>query len=146
MTWLDVWLGRLLLEIKLLLKNVDVVVCDRWIQDVIIDLIVDTKRYDLLRGKWYKRFVRVLPAFTRQYLIVRNTESIVTHRPDVTRDISFKLRRKLYKRMMKIPDIVVIYNENTVDSAANAILSDWINGQACTLTNIAAPEHVKSKV
>lgn len=146
LTWLDVLLGRFLLDARLLFKNADVVICDRWIQDVIIDLIVDTRLYQLLRKKWYRTFVRVLPAFTCQYLIVRDSEDILTDRPDVRRDRSFKLRQKLYKKLAKNPDITVIYNNKSIDTATDAILGDWINSGTRHINPIPQPEHIKSKI
>ena len=80
--------------------------------------------YNLLRHKWYKRFIRILPAFTSQYLIVRNSENIVADRPDVT----------------------VIYNDKSIEAAIDAISGDWINNRTCNIHSMAQPEHIKSKI
>lgn len=127
LTWLDVWLGRLLLEIRLLLKDVDVVVCDRWVRDVIVDLVVDTRRRCLLHDKWCARFARILPGRVREYLIERDPESICACRPDVRRDVAFSFRWRLYKRLGRNPEIIVVRNNGTVDAAVEAIVSDWRN-------------------
>lgn len=132
LTWLDAWLGRLLLVGRLLFKDVDVVVCDRWVQDILIDLAVDTRRRSLLGGRGYKRFLRILPRGARQYLVVRDANAIVSARPDVRRDLSGSFRQRLYRRLTRNPDLVVIHNDGTVDAAVEAILQDWKCRAECT--------------
>src|SRR5512146_3306386 len=44
LTWLDVWLGRWLLTARLRGAQADVVLCDRWVPDILVDLAVDTRR------------------------------------------------------------------------------------------------------
>ena len=125
LTWLDAWLGRLILTAKLMLKNADVVVCDRWVPDILVDLAVDTRRRCLLQGKWHSRFARILPPGTRQYLVVRNSERILSSRPDVKRDLSRSFRRRLYRRLGRNASIVVVGNNASVETAVDAILWDW---------------------
>ena len=126
--WLDAWLGRLILGAKLTLKKADVVVCDRWVPDILVDLAVDTRRRCLLRDQWRRRFARILPPGTRQYLVVRNAERIVSARPDVTQDLSRSFRRRLYQRLGRRADIVVVSNNGAVDRAVDTIFRDW---QSC---------------
>jgi hypothetical protein len=128
LTWLDVWLGRLILAAKLMLKKADVVVCDRWVPDILVDLAVDTRRRCLLRGRWYSRFARILPPGTRQYLVMRNSDRIVSSRPEVTRDMSRSFRHRLYRRLGQNANVVVVSNNGTVDAAVDAIFRDW---QSC---------------
>jgi hypothetical protein len=145
LTWLDAWLGRLLLATRLSLKQVDIVVCDRWVQDILVDLAVDTRRRSLLSGRWYGRFLGILPRRTRQYLIVREAQAIVSSRPDVRRDLSGSFRQRLYRRLARNPDLVVVSNDGTVDAAVEAILQDW----KCRTECIPDPEGlrpVKSRV
>ena len=144
LTWLDVWLGRILLDARLLFKNADIVICDRWIQDIIIDLIVDTRQYSLLYKKWCPRFNRVLPVFSKQYLIIRNAKNIISARPDVNLDLSFKSRHKLYKRLMNNSDVTVINNDKTIEAAIDSILNKWID--AYPMNSIGQPDHIKSKI
>jgi hypothetical protein len=130
LTWLDAWLGRLLLAARLRRKNVDVVVCDRWVPDILVDLAVDTRRRGLLRGTWHSRFSRILPLGTRQYLVVRDADDIVSSRPDVAQDISRSFRQRLYRRLEGSTDVVVVRNDGTVGEAVEAIWGDW-NAWAC---------------
>jgi hypothetical protein len=125
LTWLDVWLGRLILAARLTSQDVDIVVCDRWVQDILVDLAVDTRRRGLFAGTWHSRFTRILPPGARQYLIVRDFDSVVSSRPDVVRDMSHSFRRRLYGRLEKSPDVVVVRNDGTVEAAVEAIWGDW---------------------
>jgi hypothetical protein len=125
LTWLDVWLGRLILAARLLRRKVDVVVCDRWVADILVDLAVDTRRRGLLKGVWYRRFARVLPRSAKQYLIVRDARRIAAARPDVAGDPSRSFRRRLYGRLEQNADLVVVNNDGTMDAAIEAIFRDW---------------------
>ena len=125
LSWLDVWLGRLILAARLLPKDVDIVVCDRWVRDILVDLVVDTRQRNLLAGTWYAGFMRVLPHQTRQYLIVRDGDRVVSARPDVMQDMSHSFRHKLYRRLEKSADVVVVRNNGTVAAAVDAIFRDW---------------------
>jgi len=128
LTWLDVWIGRLILASRLVSQDVDIVVCDRWVRDILVDLAVDTRRRGLLRGAWRSRFARILPPGTRQYLVVRNSQRILSARPDVTQDLSRSLRRRLYQRLGRNADVVVVSNNGAVDRAVDTIFRDW---QSC---------------
>lgn len=125
LTWLDAWLGRLILAAKLVFWKTDVVVCDRWVQDILVDLVVDTRQRGLLRGRWYGRFLDIVPAGARQYIVVRNAGRIAAARPEVTRDISRSFRRRLYRRLGRNAGIVVVHNDGAVKAAVDAILRDW---------------------
>jgi hypothetical protein len=125
LTWLDVWLGRRILAARLRSQDVDVVVCDRWVQDILVDLAVDTRQRDLLAGTWHSRFTRILPPGARQYLIVRDSDRVVSSRPDVLQDMSHSFRKKLYRRLEKSPDVVVVRNNGTIEAAVDAIFGDW---------------------
>jgi hypothetical protein len=124
LTWLDVLIGRWLVVRRAASHGIDIVLCDRWMPDILVDLAVDTRRRSLLDGKWRSRFSRILPAGTKQYLVVRRDGSIVSCRPDVTRDMSLSFRRRLYRRLERRPDLTVVTNDGTMDEAADAILSD----------------------
>jgi hypothetical protein len=145
LTWLDVWLGRALLATRLLFKDIDVVVCDRWVQDVLVDLAVDTRRRSLLGGRWYGRFLHILPRGARQYLVVRDADAIISARPDVKRDLSGSFRQRLYRRLARNPDLVVIRNDGTVEAAVEAVLQDWKYRAECA-SDRGALRPVKSSV
>jgi hypothetical protein len=125
LTWLDAWLGRLLLMVRLRLKRVHVVVCDRWVPDILVDLAVDTRRRCLLHGIWHSRFARILPPGSRQYLVVRDPDRVVSSRPDVRRDLSRSFRQRLYRRLERNASLVIIRNDGTVEAAVEAIVNDW---------------------
>lgn len=124
LTWLDTWLARLKLAFKLLWRKADIVICDRWVHDILIDLVVDTRRRSLLKGRWYRRFTHILPKDTKQYLIVRNATSVATARPDSYQDRNFSFRQKLYKRLERADIVTAIDNNGEVGDTVDAILAD----------------------
>jgi hypothetical protein len=125
LTWLDAWLGRLILAARLLREKVDVVVCDRWVPDILVDLAVDTRRRCLLGGAWYARFTRIVPPGSRQYLVVRDANRIALSRPDVVQDTSRSFRQRLYRRLGRKASVVVVKNNGSVEAAVETILRDW---------------------
>ncbi len=125
LTWLDAWLGRLILAVRLLHQKADVVVCDRWVPDILIDLAVDTRRRGVLSGTWYSRFARIVPPDSRQYVVVRDARRIISSRPDVTRDTNLSFRRRLYRRLGRNANIVVVKNNGTVEATVEVIFHDW---------------------
>jgi hypothetical protein len=124
LTWLDSRLGRLKMKLRLAGKRPDVVVCDRWVWDILIDLAVDAHRPALLDGPWRGRFARILPRGHRQYLIVRAAAAVLDARPEMKHDPDLALRRELYQRLEAIPGIVPIDNNGPVAATVDAILRD----------------------
>ena len=56
-TYLDTWVSRL--KYDKMVKGKDVVICDRWITDILVDLATKTHRKDFLDSKWPKRFMKI---------------------------------------------------------------------------------------
>lgn len=112
LTWLDTFLGRL--KVAWQLKKIDagVVICDRWVNDILIDLAVDSRRAGLLEGCWNKRFQRILPEGTKSFLIVRDTAAVLGCRPECQDDPDFKFRQDMYKQMQKMLGSVIVLSNN----------------------------------
>jgi len=125
LTWLDTWLSRLKLDLKTTGRKIDIVICDRWVNDILIDLAVDTRREQLLYGKWYQRFIRILPKNSKQYLITRDTRDILSARPQSVQDTNFSFRHRLYKQLGNIADITVVNSNSLITTTVNAILTNW---------------------
>jgi thymidylate kinase len=79
-----------------------IIILDRFIFDMIVDLSIDTKNLDLLAhwsGKLLKRLL--LPKILPIYIEV-DKEVILNRRPDTKWDENFNVRLKLYKKMYKV--------------------------------------------
>lgn len=123
LTWADALIGKWLLTWKLAKKKPMVVLCDRWVNDIIVDLSVDTRRAHLFETKWYDRFQRILPHQTIQFLIVRDKEKIISSRPECLEDPDFSFRQKMYDFLEKdTNNSIVIHNNDSVDIVAKTVL------------------------
>lgn len=123
-TYLDTLLARLKVGWQVTRQRPDIVLCDRWVYDILVDLAVDTRRMGWLRGGWLRRFESILPATARPFLIQRRFEDVLAVRPEYRHDPEFLFRACVYKRLEKIPRLTVIHNNRGIEDAVEAILAD----------------------
>ena len=120
LTWLDTWIGRLMLAFAVRAARPEVVICDRWIDDILIDLIVDTRMRDLRSNHWRRRFLRVMPPGSRRYCIMRDTALVKAAREDFCQ--AFGFRMLLYRWLGRQSDVIMIDNNGTIDEAVAQVL------------------------
>lgn len=119
-TYLDTWVSRF--KYNKMAKSKDVVICDRWITDILVDLATKTHRKDFLDSKWPKRFMKILPKGTRMYVVVRNTKALMDCRLENRVDPDFKLRLNIYENLCKKDYITVIDNNGTIVDSVKQII------------------------
>jgi hypothetical protein len=120
LTWLDTWVGKARLALLVHTKKPDIIICDRWVNDILIDMAVDFRDPCLLSRTWSKRFRDIMPLEAKQFLIRRDTGAVVKTRPESIHDPGFSLRNTLYDKISA--DLIIIENEASVDSAVDQIL------------------------
>ena len=124
LTWIDTWLGRWKMACQLWGRKPKVVICDRWVNDILIDLAADSRRDGLLDGKWQTRFQRVLPRGAKQFVIVRGDAEILACRPECRDDPSLVIRQSMYRRLAELPGTVtVIANHGTVEQSVDELMA-----------------------
>lgn len=124
LTWLDTWVGRWRMSFQLWGHDPEVVICDRWVNDILIDLVVDSRREGLLESKWYTRFQRILPPGAKQFVIVRGDAEVLACRPECRDDPGFPLRQSMYRRLSELPGTAtVITNNGTVEQSVNDLMT-----------------------
>ena len=52
-------------------------ICDRWINDILIDLGAESRSTGFLESKWYSKFQNILPIGTKQFVIERKKEDLL---------------------------------------------------------------------
>lgn len=123
LVWLDTWLGKWKMAWLLRRQPADIVICDRWVGDILIDLATDSLRTNLLDSTWYYRFMRILPKNTIQYLIVRNTEDVLKCRIQNREDPQFCFRQNMYQLLShKTDEFATVYNDGTISDVVDRIL------------------------
>lgn len=123
LSYIDSWIGAAKLKWLLRDSDVDVVICDRWILDVIVDLAVKCRRSDLIGSLWQKRFLRIQPEDALQFLLHRDVMSVLQARVENQRDPDFRFRYEAYEQIAIASDAIRIDNNGPIDSAVQQVLS-----------------------
>jgi thymidylate kinase len=101
----------------------DFVICDRWINDILIDLGAESKSMDFLDSKWYNRFQNILPIGTKQFVIERKKEDILDCRIENQVDPNFPYRYQLYTKLALKKEVFTIDNSGTISSSVEQIFN-----------------------
>lgn len=117
------YLDNLIARRKVLRLKTDYVICDRWINDILIDLGAEGRMMNILDSKWYERFHGILPATSYQFVVKRSKEAVLDCRVENHANPDFPYRFELYKRLMRKPDVYVVNNTGTVEESVLQILN-----------------------
>lgn len=118
------YLDNLMARRKVTRLQTDYVVCDRWINDVLIDLGAECRIMDILDSKWYNRFQALLPDNSYQFVIVRNLQDILDCRLENHTNPDFNARFELYQKLVNKSDVIVVNNNNTIEDSVKVIFDN----------------------
>lgn len=121
LTWVDTWLGRRRLMAQVDDRHPDVVICDRWADDILIDLAVDFHAPEMMQSIWARRLRTLMPARAQHIAILRDRASLLTVRPESIHDPDFDLRLSLYEDLPA--EVHVLRNDSTMEAAVARVLS-----------------------
>lgn len=119
-TYLDSLISRL--KYNRIAKRNDIVICDRWIPDILVDLATKTHRLDFLESKWSHRFLKILPKEAKMFVIVRNTEALMDCRLENRVDPDFKYRLGIYEKLCKKDFVTVVDNNGAIAGSVKQIV------------------------
>lgn len=85
-------------------------ILDRYIYDILIDLMVDTRIEDLDQHPMGKAFLRLLPEGSAVLFVVRDEEKLLDVRPESNVDRNFPIRMKLYLALSKRQGLTPLQN------------------------------------
>lgn len=103
-------------------ENLEYVICDRWVNDIIIDLGSETQKTDILNSKWYKKFQGLLPKDSYQFVVIRNRRDVLDCRLENKFNEAFSYRYDLYKQIVEMPEVNQVDNTGTVENSINQVL------------------------
>lgn len=118
-TYLDSWVSRL--KYNKMAKGKDVVICDRWVTDILVDLATKTHRSDFLDSKWPQRFMKILPKEAKMFVIVRNTEALMDCRLENRVDPDFRFRLGIYEQLCRKDYVTVVDNNGSIENSVKQI-------------------------
>lgn len=122
-TLVDTWLGALRLRWGLRNNDIDVVVCDRWILDTIVDLAVKFRWPNLIDSTWHDLFSKMQPAGTMQFLLDRDVQYLLQSRIENQTDPEFPFRYRAYQRSLENRDVIKVDNNGSVESTVQQLIS-----------------------
>ena len=99
---------------KIRQKN-SVLILDRFVYDILIDLMIDTGMEDL-DSHWIGRaFLDLLPVGTVVLPLVRNRDALLKARPESALDRHFAKRRQLYERLESRQELQILRNDSCLE-------------------------------
>lgn len=107
---------------KALKLDADYIICDRWVNDTMIDLGAECRIDDILDSKWFGKFQSILPENSFQFVVVRNKKDVVDCRVENTTNPDFPYRYALYEKLIKKRNINVVNNTGTIVESVEQIL------------------------
>jgi len=87
-----------------------VLILDRFIYDILVDLMVDTRIKDLDQYPMGKAFLRLLPEDSVVLFVVRDREKLLDVRPESNVDRNFPIRMKLYLALSERQGLTPLQN------------------------------------
>ncbi len=121
-TYIDTLFVSILLVYLPSILTSRILVCDRWVLDIMIDLEIDTK-ICFSPGGWLERLFRsLMPEGTQCYLIMRDKTSVLQCRPENERDGNFQRRWELYEEYSTRHWVTTIENNTTIEDAVARVV------------------------
>ena len=100
----------------------DYVICDRWINDILIDLGAECRIDNILDSVWYARFHSLLPENSFQFVVIRSKESVLDCRVENHTNPDFPYRFALYSKLKEKSDVNVVDNSGSIAESVRQIL------------------------
>ena len=100
----------------------DFVICDRWVNDILIDLGAECRINNILESKWYDRFHTIIPSNTFQFIVIRNIDDILNCRVENNTNPDFQYRFDLYNKLASKSNVHVIDNTGSIENSVMQIL------------------------
>lgn len=117
------YIDNVLARRKALRLEADYVICDRWVNDTLIDLGAECRIGDILDSKWYRKFQGILPKNSYQFVVIRNKKDIVDCRVENTTNPDFPYRYALYEKLMGKDEVHVVDNSGSIEDSVKQILN-----------------------
>lgn len=100
------------------------IVCDRFIYDTLIDLIISTHKTNLHRSLIGKYFLKLVPKNTKIVMLLAEEEELKQRRADIMQDKTLEMRLDLYRNFAKKYNISVIDAGLPIDSVHKEVLKN----------------------
>jgi thymidylate kinase len=122
LTWFDTALATLF-TVRLPLRRANtIIICDRWIPDILIDLEIDTRMGLRENSRYHRMFWWLVPDWARLLVIDRGFDDVLHTRPEHPYDRNFEIRFELYKTLARHKGLNIIDNTGFLNAAIRQTL------------------------
>lgn len=118
--YVDTWISRI--KYNRVAKGKDVVICDRWVTDILADIATKSHNLGFLDGKWPERFLRIPPKGAKKFVVVRSKDALLSCRLENRIDPDFQMRMMVYDKLCGKPYVTVVDNNGTIENSVKQIL------------------------
>ncbi len=98
------------------------IVCDRFIYDTIVDLMISTSEQSIYKERLGKIFLKLIPEDSKFLMLITDEESLRKRRDDVKYDKNLALKIALYYQLAEYFNIPIIDGNLTVKEINTKIL------------------------
>ena len=121
-TWIDTFFVSLFKVYLYRPFSNKLIICDRWMYDIMVDLEVDTHIEFANGGTLKRRFLSLLPSDAICFVISREMEKVRKERDESVNDENFPVRSRLYQRHAQDGKLITVDNNGTIDESVEQVL------------------------
>ena len=121
-SYIDNWMARKKPVRMAEKEELDYVICDRWVNDIIIDMGSETHMTDILESKWYRKYQSLLPENSYQFVVIRDRKDVLECRVENTFNEAFAYRYDLYKQIIAKSEVNLVDNTSTIENSIEQVL------------------------
>jgi len=101
------------------------VVCDRFVHDTLIDIMVGIDN-DQLHTQWVGQlFLKLVPAYAKVVCMDSSSEVTFKRRPELQYDTPWKMRQGLYHRICQQENIPLVDNSESIEATRGKLAQLW---------------------
>lgn len=99
----------------------NVLILDRYVHDILIDVMVDTRMEKLDKGKMGRAFKALIPEGALLVLVDRDLDKVLEVRPEGQVDENFEHRYQFYKKLALDPNIHTVKNDASLEALLGVV-------------------------
>ena len=122
-SYIDNWMARKKPVRMAEKEGLDYVICDRWVNDIIIDMGSETHKTDILESKWYRKYQNLLPENSYQFVVIRDRKDVLDCRVENTFNEAFGYRYDLYRQIAQKPEVFTVNNTGAIEDSIQQVLN-----------------------
>ena len=100
-----------------------VILCDRWIIDILIDLSIATRKQFDEKTRWGRAYLCLVPPRAKLFLLLRSSCDVEDARPENRMDRNYARRRELFEQWSASSRIIAVNNNGRVEDAVGQVLA-----------------------